>query len=117
MATAGEPPPGKESVMRVVRSAVVLILLGLTLGMPQASLAKARSEHARPEPRGATLNTFDLLRSLSRFLSPLGFKAGCRIDPWGQCLPSTPTTTPGAQSQDTEAGCRLDPWGACSPDH
>ncbi len=115
METAGEPPPGKEPVMRVVRRAAVLILLGLSLGFPGASLAKARPEKTPPQTRGAALNALDLLNSLSHFLTRLGFKADCSIDPLGQCMASTPA--PGAQTQNTEAGCGMDPLGACSPGH
>jgi len=103
--------------MRVVRRAAALTLLGLTLGMPQALLAKARSVKARHEPGGATLNSVDLLRTLGRFLTTLGFKEGCGIDPLGRCAPSTPTTDTGAPTQGTEAGCGIDPLGACSPGH
>ena len=100
--------------MRILRSAVVLLLLG-TLW---ASAAAAHPE--KPVPRrdaiqgGTELRVrnflISLLKAASCTMDPLGSvsasKAGCGMDPLG-----------GTQNQNTEAGCRLDPWGQCVPDH
>jgi hypothetical protein len=42
-----------------------------------------------------------------RTVHSLWDKGGCRIDPYGLCLPGT--------SQQLDNGCRLDPYGRCLP--
>jgi hypothetical protein len=103
--------------MRILRSAVVLVLLGLTLGAPWASAAASRSEkpvQKRPAAQGgAELLVWSFLARLGLAqgkAAPLAVcsagEAGCRLDPWG-----------GTQNQNTDAGCRIDPLGQCMPDH
>jgi hypothetical protein len=103
--------------MRILRSAIVLILLGLTLGAPWASAAASRPERPVQKRHAAQSGTELLVWS---FLARLGLvqgkatppavcsagEEGCRLDPLG-----------GTQSQNTDAGCRIDPWGQCMPDH
>lgn len=103
--------------MRILRSAVVLILLGLTLGAPWASAAASRPE--RPvQKRHAAQGGAELL--VWSFLARLGLvqgktatpavcsagDGGCTIDPLG-----------GTQNQNTDEGCRIDPWGQCVLGH
>lgn len=100
--------------MRILRTAVVLLLLGA----PWASAAASRPEKPVPgrdaAQGGAELRVrsflINLLKAASCTMDPLGSasagKAGCRMDPLG-----------GTQNQNTDAGCRLDPWGQCMPDH
>ena len=100
--------------MRILRSAVVLLLLG-TLW---ASAAAAHPE--KPVPRrdaiqgGAELRVrnflISLLKAASCMMDPLGnvsaSKGGCTIDPLG-----------GTQNQNSDAGCGMDPLGHCAPGH
>ena len=72
MGAAGEPPPGKELVMRVLRRAAVLILLGLTLGTPWAGATP-------PRPAGTTPQRF--LDYLGGLLTSFWLKTGCTLDP------------------------------------
>jgi hypothetical protein len=92
--------------MRVLRTAAVLVLLGLSLGT-SAFAAKARPEApARPAARSAAGAFAPLWRLAVDGLT----KAGCTIDPLGRCGASAPT-------QNTEAGCGMDPLGRCLPGH
>lgn len=110
MEAAGEPPPGKEPVMRVPRKAAVLVLLALSLGTSGLFAAKAPSE-GRPA-KAATRSAVHRLEILWRRVTGVWIKEGCRIDPWGQCSTSTAPPT-----QNADVGCGMDPWGRCSPGH
>ena len=97
--------------MRVLRTAAVLVLLGLTLGAPWASAAQARSDIPQRELKRATPSALHLLDPWQSLITILLMKAGCRIDPLGHCAPG------GTQTQDTDAGCTIDPLGRCTPGH
>jgi hypothetical protein len=111
--------------MQVLRRAAVLVLLGLSLGTSGANAATARSE-VRPQiARSAGVGSWWNL------LAGVWAKAGCTINPWGQCdaSPSMLKTKEGPgtdplgrfvvnQAPNTaDAGCRIDPWGQCLPGH
>ena len=113
--------------MRILRTAAVLILLALSLGT-SAFAAKARPEAASRPAAGSAAGVFAPLWRLA--VDGLA-KAGCTINPWGQCGASAPTlpTKEGcgidplgrcgasAQTRDAEEGCGLEPWGRCSASH
>jgi hypothetical protein len=92
--------------MRSFRRVAVVVLLSLAVGASQGvaspSPGEAASREAKPAAAFTAHGIIDLLRTLLRHTWS---KEGCRIDPWGRCLASTPTT---------EAGCRMDPWGRCA---
>lgn len=77
-------------------SAALLVVLLACLLVPAPAAA-------RPRPAGSVL--------LSWLQSLLGMPAknGCRVDPFGRCLPGTAT------GPTTKNGCRLDPFGRCLP--
>jgi hypothetical protein len=122
MEAAGEPPPGKERVMRVLRRAAVLILLALTLGTPWAGATPHR-------PAGATPQHF--LDYLAGLLSDFWLKTGCTVDPLGRCVTGTQIQNPDGgctvdplgrcvtspQTPSTDGGCTMDPNGRCLPGH
>ncbi len=108
MGAAGEPPPGKELVMRVLRRAAVLILLGLTLGTPWAGASPLRpAAQSHPSRRATAQHVLDYLGGL---LTSFWLKTGCTIDPNGRCAPGT-------QTRNIDAGCGMDPLGHCAPGH
>jgi hypothetical protein len=94
--------------MRDLRPAAILLLLTLTLGSP--CLASARSTVPAASPRVAEQG--DLLVELRAFLVNLWKAAGCRLDPWGRCVPDTQTVSPKLRTAD--AGYEIDPWGRCA---
>jgi hypothetical protein len=123
MGAAGEPPPGKETkVMRNVRRATVLILLGLTLGTPWAGASPLRLTGPTPHR---------VLDYLGGLLASLWLKTGCIMDPNGRCAPGAPTQgtdggctvdplgrcIPRTQNPSTDEGCTMDPLGRCAPGH
>jgi hypothetical protein len=100
--------------MRILRSAVVLLLLG-TLWASAAAARPEKPASRRDASQGSAelrVRNFliSLLKAASCTIDPPGSvssgKAGCGMDPLG-----------GTQNQNTEAGCRLDPLGQCVPDH
>jgi hypothetical protein len=97
--------------MRVLRSAAVLILLGLSLGTSGAAAAKARPE-IPSRSSTATRSAPGLFAPLWRRVTGAWAKEGCAIEPWGRCGISNLGGTP---TQD--AGCTINPWGSCSPGH
>ncbi len=95
--------------MRALRPAAsVLLLLALTLGAP--SLASAGSTPHLAPPKAAEQG--NLLVQLQGFFVSLWKAAGCRLDPWGNCVPDTQTISPKLLTAD--AGCEIDPWGRCA---
>ena len=123
MEAAGELLPGKELVMRILRRAAVLILLGLTLGAPWAGAAPPRpAAQNHLSSRSSTPKNF--LSYLSGLLTSFWLKGGCTIDPNGRCAPGSETgctidpngrCTPRTQNL-LDGGCTLDPDGGCIPD-
>jgi hypothetical protein len=107
--------------MRVLRLATVLVL-GLALGASQASAAQVQRE---PIPRGLKPDTHSIiLERLGSLLMSLWSKAGCKIDPLGNCVASTTSTDTGcgidplgrcaASTPTGDTGCTIDRWGGCS---
>src|SRR3954466_6065153 len=92
MGAAGEPPPGKEPVMRVMRrAAVLMVLLGLSLGTPGIFAAPARPRAPRP----AKTAGWSALQYLDALWSRIAghTKEGPGIDPLGSPGPSNGTQT------------------------
>jgi hypothetical protein len=84
----------------------IVLALSAFLGTPLASLAAPhRALAARAEIR---LNELSPLTWLWSLLERAWEKAGCRIDPSGQCMKEL-TVVP-------KAGCRIDPNGQCLPE-
>ena len=94
--------------MRDLRPAASVLLLALTLGAP--GLASARSTVPAASPRAVQQG--DLLVELRVFLVNLWQAAGCRIDPFGHCVPGTQTTP--LKLPTVDAGCEIDPLGRCA---
>jgi hypothetical protein len=107
---AGESPPRKEPIMRVLRKAAVLVLLGLSLGTSGVFAAQAQSEGPRHPAKVVTPGASYIAPVWHRFVG-LWLKAGCTINPLGQCH-----SIPGTQSQ-SDSGCGIDPLGRCSSGH
>jgi len=102
-----EPPPGKEPVMRVMRrAAVLMILLGLSLGTSGIFAAPARSQAHRPA-KTAVRRGAGLFEVLWRGIVEGWMKEGPRIDPLGSSNSSN-----GTQIPDTKEGPGADPLGS-----
>jgi hypothetical protein len=109
----------KERVMsnHVCRRLIAALALLAILGTP---LASAAGHRARPvQARVANAVPFAWLWDL---LARTWAKAGCRIDPNGQCLPDSLETDNGcridpdgclAKPLAMDEGCRIDPNGQC----
>jgi hypothetical protein len=122
MGVAGELPPGKERVMRILRRTAVFVLLGLTLGTPWVGASP-------PRPAASTAQHF--LDYLGGLLTSFWLKGGCIMDPLGRCATGTQTQNPdggctmdpngrcapGTQILSTDSGCTIDPDGRCAPGH
>jgi hypothetical protein len=99
--------------MRVLRrAAVLMVLLGLSLGTPGIFAAKPRSEAVRPA-KAAAWNAAGLLEVVWGRIGGW-LKEGPRIDPLGS--PQAGSTN-GAQPQGLDAGCTINPLGQCLPGH
>ena len=97
--------------MRVIRrAAVLMVLLGLSLGTPGIFAAASAKAHrpAKVEVRSG----FQIFEAVRSRIAGVWMKAGCTINPWGQCQ-----TSPAPQTQSLDAGCTISPWGSCSPGH
>lgn len=113
MGAAGEPPPGKEPVMRALRRAVVLmVLLGLSLGAPGVFAANRRPE----APRAAKTAAWSGVPFLAALRSRIAgwMKAGAGSDPLGS--PQAGSAN-GAPAQSLDSGCGIEPLGLCSSGH
>jgi hypothetical protein len=117
--------------MHVLRRAVVLVLLGLSLGISGAGAATGHSE-VRPQ---TVRSAADRIGSWWNFVMSVWTKADCRIDPLGQCVGNPAMQAPVADARCTinpwgrcggrpdtqtlsaEEGCAADPWGHCLPGH
>jgi hypothetical protein len=98
--------------MRVLRrAAVLMVLLGLSLGTPGIFAAPARSQAHRPA-KTAIRSGVSLFEALWRGIVGSWIKAGAGSDPLGSAGSSN-----GSQTQNTEEGCTIEPWGHCSPGH
>lgn len=95
--------------MRALRFTASALLLSLALGAP--CLAAARATVPAVPPRAAERG--DLLGQLRSFLVSLWNAAGCRLDPFGHCVPDSQPVSP--QVPTGEAGCEIDPFGRCAP--
>ncbi len=110
--------------MRVARrAAVLMVLLGLSLGTPGIVAAPARSQALHPARTAAwsAVQLFEAVRSrIAGWVKegpgsdPLGTKAGLGIDPWGN--PQAGSAN-GAPAGSLDAGCEINPWGQCLPGH
>ncbi len=101
--------------MRIVRrAAVLMVLLGLSLGTPGIFAAPARSQASHPHPaRTAAWSAVQLFEAVRSRLAGW-MKAGPGADPLGN--PQGGSTN-GAQSQNLDAGCEIDPLGRCASGH
>lgn len=100
----------------LLRAAALLVLCAL-LASPLAAAPKFRSESS---PTAAAEDLFGWLRgTLSLMWSKAGCqvdpdgncgtaKNGCQLDPFGRCLDAATST-----SVNTKAGCQVDPFGRC----
>jgi hypothetical protein len=99
--------------MRVFRLLVAVMLLGLIVATPSASIAEPRLGARQTQGIAwSTPNPLDSLRNLLvSFWSTMGLgtsnKTGCEIGPWGPC-----TATPGSLDKE---GPAIDPWGKPKP--
>jgi len=89
---------------RIVRHLIVVLALSAFLGSPATSLAGPRSSAARHARAQATAQS--PLSWLRNAIVRIWEKTGCKIDPYGQCLPAT---TQG----NTGDGCNVGPDGQC----
>jgi hypothetical protein len=100
--------------MRVLRrAAVLMVLLGLSLGTPGIFAAQARSAARRPA-KTAVWSSVHLLDALWGRIVGGWIKAGLGSDPLGS--PQAGSAN-GAQTQNLEAGCTINPWGQCLSGH
>ncbi|HET9209049.1 MAG TPA: hypothetical protein VFR03_01550 [Thermoanaerobaculia bacterium] len=95
------------------RAAVLMVLLGLSLGTPGIFAAPARSRAPRPA-RTAAWSAVQLFEAVWSRVAGGWIKAGPGIDPWGN-----PQAGPadGAPTQNLDAGCTINPLGQCLPGH
>jgi hypothetical protein len=96
--------------MRVLRRAAVLVLLGLSLETTGVYAVQLMGP-----PRSmktASPGTLHFLDTLWRNVTGIRIKAGCTINPWGQCVASSTSPPP-----NTDAVCTINPLGGCSPGH
>ncbi len=101
--------------MRMLRRAVVIVVLGLILAAPWASA----------EPVFKVTRSQSLLPSLWSFVARVWSAAGCWIDPLGRCLagPQPPSADAGCGIDplgcpaqiSADEGCIIDPLGGCAP--
>ena len=78
------------------RRKILFLLLVMVLATPWASVAQLEG------PRSEQISEqISLSGRLWSFVGRMWRKAGCHIDPWGQCLP------------EPKEGCNIDPWGRC----
>jgi hypothetical protein len=89
----------------IVRRLIVVLALSAFLGSPATSLAGSRSNSAPRHSRHQTAAQTPLswLRST---MVRIWEKTGCKIDPYGQCLPATTQGNAGD-------GCSVGPDGQC----
>jgi hypothetical protein len=101
-------------------SARTLVLLALCAALLVPSFASAAPRPSTASWKSLEAENFTgwLWEALT---SAWRTKAGCSIDPFGQCLPETTkngcSVDPFGQcvTVTTKAGCRLDPFGQCLP--
>lgn len=99
--------------MRVLRrAAVLMVLLGLSLGTPGIFAAPARSRTHHPA-KMAAWSGGRLFEAMWRGLAGW-IKSGPGIDPLGS--PQAGPTN-GSQTQNIDAGCEIDPLGRCASGH
>lgn len=103
---------------------VSLLLLGL-LAVPAAWGRPAPRKSPSPPQRPA-FSLLDLIQVWLGFSSNTSWlKEGCKVDPFGRCLPQAATDGSclidpfGKCSENvtTDEGCRVDPNGHCSTGH
>ncbi len=110
--------------MRVARrAAVLMVLLGLSLGTPGIVAAPSRSQALHPA-RTAAWSAVQLFEAVGSRIAglmkaglgsdPLGTKAGLGIDPWGN--PQAGSAN-GAPAGSLDAGCTIEPLGSCASGH
>ena len=92
--------------MRILRrAAVLMVLLGLSLGTPGIFAAPARSRAPRPA-RTAVWSALQFLDTLWSRVAGGWMKAGPGIDPLG-----SPSPTNRMPPQNIDEGPGIDPWG------
>jgi len=96
--------------MRNLRTAAALVVLTLAFSLTSPAVfagtaprqVSLQSRHSQA-PSGVLESLWSLVTRLLSATSTVNTDAGCRMDPWGNCLPHV------------DAGCRMDPLGACLP--
>ncbi|HSF44163.1 MAG TPA: hypothetical protein VLT87_30530 [Thermoanaerobaculia bacterium] len=89
--------------LSICRPALVLALLLLVVA-PWEAAAGPRFGGAQRRAAFSDSATPDLFSGFLSFFSNFWSKAGCKLDPHGQCIP------------EDKAGCILDPHGQCAPE-
>jgi hypothetical protein len=102
--------------MRVFRSGVLALLLGLTLCTCQAFAAGGHPKGPSAGNRKAERGLSHTVGRLWEGLVSLWGEAGCQIDPLGRCSPTEQQqglTAGDQRPAPADAGCQMDPLG-CS---
>lgn len=100
--------------MRVLRrAAVLMVLLGLSLGTPGIFAAPAHPRAHHPA-KTAAWNGGRLFEAVWHRVAENWLKAGLGSDPLGS--PQAGPTN-GSQTQNVDAGCTIEPLGQCLPGH
>lgn len=99
----------------------LLLVLALLLATPWDATAGPRLGGTRSRAAVSESAGPDLFSGFLSFFSRLWEKAGCKLDPHGQCIPEEKAgckLDPNGQCIPTpqvDAGCGLDPHGLCAP--
>ncbi|HVT16589.1 MAG TPA: hypothetical protein VHQ90_10490 [Thermoanaerobaculia bacterium] len=95
------------------RRTFALLVLATTLAL-SASWPGAAPAHAQPaalRPADSAVASWNPWTWLRAVLARAWSKAGCSIDPYGQCIQGSTVTPPPALRP--KSGCSIDPFGQC----
>jgi len=109
----------------ILRRLIVVLALCAFLGAPATSLAGSRFAARFSEDRTVSVS---LLSRLWNAVVSAWEKAGCSADPYGQCVPTSQTTTDNGcvidpnggcldNLEKADNGCSVDPYGRCIGGH